>query len=658
MAVLLVRRGPDSGKKFEFTGEMVIGRSIRSRANDDGFFRLEDNEISRRHLRIYRENGKHYIEDLNSTNGTLLKGRFLNPGEPRELNDGDELYLGNSQVVFRLSGHKVQSPPSVHGGSLHSRSARAHKLRVLSEDDVNKPDISMVVDASQILMQLRAREGADFTESQDLVKRMQAIVQVSIELGVTTSLDELLAKIVALIFDIFKGAQRVFVLACQPGTTDYQPLVVRHRDVEKDIPDSDIALSRSIIQEVMEQKHALLLHDAQDDKHFGHQDSVVDLAIRSVMCAPLLYEDEVLGLVQVDTSQGPHIFSTEDLEILTGISAQMAISMRNSQLYQEIENLFEGFVKASVQVIEARDPATAGHSFRVANYTEQLAMAVDRSDRATVKKLKFDKDQIQEIRYAALLHDFGKVGVRENVLTKSKKLYPHELENLKMRFNYAQACLERQTWRELVDLLESQKLTAAEFRQHREQVEEQVRQEVHRLKEFMAMIIEVNEPGHYYDKNKGKLHLLKDLSFRDLDNKHIALLNEFEFSALSFSFGSLNQQERREIESHVSHTYEFLTLIPWTRKFAGVPDIAHAHHEKLDGTGYPQGLLSEQIPYQARIMTIADIFDALTAGDRPYREGVNTDMALDIIGNEVKAGKLDGDFYKIFVESKSYLLAE
>jgi HD-GYP domain-containing protein (c-di-GMP phosphodiesterase class II) len=658
MAELIIRRGPDSGTRTMIEQELVLGRSSRSQPNKQPFLRLSDAEISRRHLRIFKNGEGYFVEDLQSTNGTLLHGKFLKPGEPLALKDGDEVYFGNTQAVFRLPVSPAETSEMEEFDLAPAKPSGSHarELHVLSEED-KQPDVSMIVDASQILLQLRDQVSDDAAMNKELVKRMQAMVQVSIALGAITDLDKLLAKIMELIFKIFEGADRAFVVAYKTDTKQFHPLIMRERDSETPSTE-EISLSRTIINQVLEQKHALMLMDAMSDQRFGNQDSVVDLSIRSVMCAPLLYENDVLGLIQVDSRQSSHVFSAEDLEVLTGISAQMAISMKNSQLYQEIEGLFEGFVKASVQAIEARDPSTAGHSFRVADHTEQLAIAVDRTGEHGLRDIVFSREQVQEIRYAALLHDFGKVGVREHILTKAKKLYPHELGELKLRIKYAKACLERKAYKDLVDLYQNGEYSPAEFQLQRVRVEEQLQQEIAQLNEFLVMILEVNEPEFVYDKNKGRLHELNDYRFHDRDEQQIQLLTDFEFSVLSFSRGSLNPEERREIESHVSHTFEFLSLIPWTGQFAGVPDIAHAHHEKLDGTGYPQGLLADQIPVQSKIMAIADIYDALTAGDRPYRSGVPTETALHVIEKEVKLGKLDEQMFRVFVDSESYKLRD
>jgi len=609
---LIVRRGPDSGARARIGDELLIGRSARLGSGlHANFLSLSDAEISRRHVRIFREGDRYFVEDLGSTNGTLMRGRFIRPGQILALEDGDEIFFGNSQAVFRL---RAGTDSQVADIDLAGGISGEEGLEMLSGQDF-QPEVSMVVDASRLLQRLRGASREETPVADEvLVKRMQAIVQVSVALGAITDRDELFRRIAELLFDIFAGADRAFVVALDRKRNKLRTLVRRSREGE--LSSREFALSRSIARQVM--------------------------------------EEGKLGLIQVDTRRGPEAFSSEDLEILTGISAQVAIAMKNASLYEDIEGLFEGFVKASVQAIEARDPTTAGHSFRVADYTEQLAIAVDRADLPSIRHVVFDRDQIQEIRYAALLHDFGKVGVRERVLTKAKKLYPYELRELRLRFQYAKACLERKAWLDLLDLSEAREMSPEEFRQHREQVEAEVREEIRKLDRFLETVIEVNEPDYYYDKNTGRLQEIHDYRFRDREGESLPLLGDYEFSVLSFAHGSLNPEERREIESHVSHTFEFLSLIPWTRPLARIPEIAHAHHEKLDGTGYPLGLSAEEIPVQSKIMAIADIFDALTAGDRPYREGISTDLALTILENEVKEGKLDGDLFKVFVDSEAY----
>jgi hypothetical protein len=151
------------------------------------------------------------------------------------------------------------------------------------------------------------------------------------------------------------------------------------------------------------------------------------------------------------------------------------------------------------------------------------------------------------------------------------------------------------------------------------------------------------------------LQVIQSELVKSHDDQLIGLLSDSEFCALAIRRGSLTEQERGEIERHVVHTREFLQLIPWTSELRRIPEIAAAHHEKLDGSGYPKGLTAEAIPYGSKIMTICDIYDALTASDRPYKAAVPLEQALNILHAEVKTGLLDSDLVQVFVDSRCYL---
>ena len=346
-------------------------------------------------------------------------------------------------------------------------------------------------------------------------------------------------------------------------------------------------------------------------------------------------------------------FDARSTQLAQALAGQAGVAIENSMLYADIERLFEGFIKASVQAIESRDPTTAGHSFRVADFTERLAMAVDRGGAPGLPDLRFSRDQLREIRYAALLHDFGKVGVREDVLVKAKKLYPQQLELLTQRFKYARLSVSHQAYRKLLNLFEEVEHDPDEFRQRRQEIEQAVTAEHHRLEQYLHTVMRANEPT--------VLHASAPLELREVQAYHFLdgaeakpLLHDFEFADLTLPKGSLSAQERIEIESHVSHTFEFLRLIPWTRDLAHLPEFAYAHHEKLDGTGYPRGLVQADIPVPARMMTISDIYDALTAPDRPYKLAVSVERALDILGAEARANKIDASLLQVFIESGAY----
>jgi len=361
-------------------------------------------------------------------------------------------------------------------------------------------------------------------------------------------------------------------------------------------------------------------------------------------------------LLQTDEDYETKVFPFDEVsqQVAFALAGQAGVALENSMLYADIENLFEGFIEASVQAIEARDPTTAGHSFRVAEFTERLGRAVDRSDTPRLRNIAFSREQIREIRYAALLHDFGKVGVREHVLVKPKKLQPHQLELLQQRFQFARAQLAHQAYREMIALYDDKQLPEPERAARRANIEAQLRTEADRLDLYLATVIDANEPNVSEQEVTEMLQEIANYRFRDLEDNAINLIKDFEFENLALAKGSLSPEERTEIESHVSHTYSFLSLIPWTSNLANLPEIAYAHHEKLDGSGYPRGLQQDQIPVQSKIMTISDIYDALTASDRPYKPALPVERALDILGYEAKAGKLDPDLLQVFIESKSW----
>jgi HD-GYP domain-containing protein (c-di-GMP phosphodiesterase class II) len=365
------------------------------------------------------------------------------------------------------------------------------------------------------------------------------------------------------------------------------------------------------------------------------------------------YRADVLLCTPEDVAAYVRPFDARSRQLAQALAGQAGVAIENSMLYADIERLFEGFIKASVQAIESRDPTTAGHSFRVADFTERLAVAVDRSGDPGLRDLRFSREQLREIRYAALLHDFGKVGVREDVLVKAKKLYPHQLELLTQRFKFARLSITHQAYRKLLDLFEEVEHDPDEFRVRRKEIEQAVTVEHHRLEQYLHTVLRANEPTVLHASAPLELREVQAYSFPDGEGG-MPLLHDFEFADLTLPKGSLTEQERVEIESHVTHTFEFLSLIPWTRDLARLPEYAYAHHEKLDGSGYPRGLAQADIPVPARMMTISDIYDALTAPDRPYKLAVSVERALDILGAEARANKIDAALLRVFIESGAY----
>ncbi len=389
---------------------------------------------------------------------------------------------------------------------------------------------------------------------------------------------------------------------------------------------------------------------------------------RSVLTLPMKnVRGEVLGAIQlinckrrraapldspeaVDREVVPFPERAERLGM--SLASQAAVAYENKKLYGEIESLFEGFVQASVTAIEQRDPTTSGHSFRVSTLTLALAEAVDATTTGPYSASRFNREQMKEIRYAAVLHDFGKVGVREEVLVKARKLFPSQLELVRQRFDYIRKDLEaRATQRKLEAVLERGRAGAVP-EIHR--LDQEYKLRIEELDVYLEFILRVNQPTVLPEGNFDLLNEIARRFFRDPRGVEQPYLSSDEVRLLSIPKGSLDAEERLEIESHVVHTFNFLMQIPWTSELKAIPQIARAHHEKLDGTGYPYKLHSDQIPLQTKMMTICDIFDALSAADRPYKKAVPVERALAILDSSVRQKELDPELFRLFVDAKIY----
>ncbi len=392
-------------------------------------------------------------------------------------------------------------------------------------------------------------------------------------------------------------------------------------------------------------------------------DEKIGYRTRSMLTVPLISQrDEVIGVIQlinkkrdparklatkadVDELVVPFDWHTE--ELLGMVAAQAGVSLENAVLYAEIRSLFEGFVTASVEAIESRDPTTSGHSRRVADLTVGLAKVVDADSSQVHEAFRFSREDLRELEYASLLHDFGKIGVREKVLVKAKKLYDERLELIEARFDFVMRTLE-------ADIL-GRKLRALERGAPRSELEALDRELVARRAELEAAIAAIhsaNEPTVLAAGDFAKVEALATETYFDLRGETKRLLEGDELVALSVKRGSLTPVEYEEITSHVTHTYRFLSRIPWGKALARVPKIAGAHHERLNGTGYPNRLRAEEIPIQSKMMSVADIFDALTASDRPYKKAVPVERALDILDYSVKDQHLDPDLVRVFREAR------
>jgi HD-GYP domain-containing protein (c-di-GMP phosphodiesterase class II) len=389
---------------------------------------------------------------------------------------------------------------------------------------------------------------------------------------------------------------------------------------------------------------------------------------KSILGVPMRNQkDEIVGVVQLINAKRDWRVRLDSVaavtaqvvsytmrmqEIAASLASQAAVALENSQLYAAIQAMLEGFVRAAVIAIEARDPTTSGHSFRVANLTVGLAEAVDRVDSGPMAGVHFTRNEMKEIRYASLLHDFGKVGVREEVLVKAKKLYPSQRDLVEQRFHFVKRTLEAENSKKRIDYMLKEGREA--YQKMLPEFDKELEDRLRELDHYLEMVLKSNEPTVLPEGSFERLLDLAARQYQDFGGEEKPLLSNDEVRLLSIRKGSLDDSERQQIESHVVHTYNFLQQVPWTKEIRNIPGIARGHHEKMNGTGYPYKLRAPEIPVQTRMMTISDIFDALAAADRPYKRAVTLDRALEILGFAVKDGELDPDLHRVFVEAKVF----
>ncbi len=370
------------------------------------------------------------------------------------------------------------------------------------------------------------------------------------------------------------------------------------------------------------------------------------------------HENEIIGVLQLinaqDRQSGAIVaFSSEEQRLLESLSSQAAIALTNRRLIQQMEDLFESFVSLINTAIDDKSPYTGGHCERVPVLTMMLAEAVNRTTQGPLKDFEMTERDRYELKIAGLLHDCGKITTPVHVVDKSTKLETifDRIHLLDTRFEVLKRDAEitmlralyenrgagsgdncAETYRAEFDARARQLDADREFLRHcnigSEKMEAANQERVRRI----AAYIWCNEAGE----------LVNFLSADELDN-------------LIIRAGTLTDAERQIINHHINITIKMLESLPWPRHLRRVPEYAGGHHERMDGKGYPKGLTREQMSVQARVMGIADIFEALTAKDRPYKPGKTLTESLAILGKFKEDGHIDPDLFEIFVREKVYL---
>jgi len=536
-------------------------------------------------------------------------------------------------------------------------------------EDALQPHRARALLASFRILEERARGARDRRALMVRTSEAQALVEIGIALSAETDPQRLLETILTRARKLTSADAGSLYLVTPPDAADSLTFVLAQNDsVRFAFREAVLPLAQpSIAGFVARTGEVVQVADARDipadapyrfDEDFDRR---IGYRTRSILAVPMATPDgRTIGVLQLinrkrlvmpDATTTGFIksevvpFEESHRAIARSLAAQAAVAVENRRLTESIRTLFEGFVEAAVTAIEQRDPTTSGHSHRVAALTCALAQAADRAEDGPYAAFRIGPDELREIRYAAVLHDFGKVGVREQVLVKARKLSPGGRELVRARFEQAILSAGADAWEAAARNGGAAAAVADALARRRAELEA-----------CWKLVERADEPSVELGA-AADLDALRRLEFRAGDGNRVRLLTEEELACLAIAQGSLTPEERGEIESHVTQTFRFLTKIPWTRDLARVPEWAYAHHEKLDGSGYPRRLTAADIPVPVRMLTICDIFDALAARDRPYKRAVAGDDALRILSALSQRGAIDADLLRIFVDARVWTTA-
>ena len=370
---------------------------------------------------------------------------------------------------------------------------------------------------------------------------------------------------------------------------------------------------------------------------------------KSMLVIPMRnHEEEIIGVCQlinrIDPLSGAVVsFTPADREIALSLASQAAVALTNTQLINDLTVLLRSFIQSIATAIDEKSPHTGGHIRKVAKITELMSEAINASDEGVFKDVQYGAQELEELQIAALMHDIGKITTPEHVINKTTKLETifDRIEIVKMRFELLKK--ERE--------LAFYKAKADRDGEGHEELEEVFRKELETLDEEMAFLESINIGGEAMQQEHiDRVHMIAKREW-SAAGKKAPLLSEDELNNITIAKGTLNDTERHIINDHARISLEMLQQLPFPKKLRRIPEIAGSHHERLDGKGYPMGLSAEELSLEARILAFADIFEALTASDRPYKEAMRMSLVKTIMESMAEQNALDKDIVRFFYEN-------
>ena len=384
---------------------------------------------------------------------------------------------------------------------------------------------------------------------------------------------------------------------------------------------------------------------------------------KSFLTVPLKnHEDEIIGVLQLLNAQDIKTkkvipFSDGVQKSVEALSSQAAVAITNKNLIKDLEVLFESFIKLIASAIDAKSPYTGGHCSRVPEITMMLAESVNDINEGPFAGIQFTDKEMYELKIAAWLHDCGKVATPEAVVDKGTKLETiyDRIHTVATRFEVLKRDEEIKFLKKQLKIQKDNSLSENEKKDALKKARSLYLKRIKQQGDDKAFIEESNVGGEFMSKDR-KDRVKKIASYRWRDNgSPKPFFTEDEVYNLCISRGTLTPEERKIINDHIVVTIDMLEQLPYPKHLRNVPEFAGGHHEKLDGTGYPKGLNHSEMSVQAKIMAIADIFEALTARDRPYKKGKTLSQAMRILGFMKNDAHIDTELFEVFVKEKIYL---
>lgn len=379
---------------------------------------------------------------------------------------------------------------------------------------------------------------------------------------------------------------------------------------------------------------------------------------KSFLTVPMKnHENEIIGVLQLINAQDRRTgeiipFSAADQSLAESLASQAAIALTNRMLINQLEELFEAFINLINTAIDDKSPYTGGHCQRVPVLTMMLAEAAIRIRTGPLKDFALEEHALYELKLAGLLHDCGKVTTPVHIVDKATKL-----EAIFDRINLIDTRIEVAKREAQIETLNARlRMLEKDPGQDTSGLDKELEQRLAALDDDRRFLRRANVGGEFMSaEHIARIDRIARQTWVNEDGERAPLLTGDEIYNLSIARGTLTREDRQIINNHVAMTHKMLSALPWPKHLRGVPEIAASHHERLDGKGYHRGLTAEHMPMQARIVAIADIFEALTAKDRPYKPGKSLSESLEILGRMTVEGHVDPHLFDVFIREKVYL---